>query len=127
MAIGRAFLHLVQELIVGIVYHCNVFYLHFRSVASRIVGAVWWMFCLIIICSYASNFLAFLTVEKVDLAPIRSAEDLAMQTKIKYGAIARGSTSSFFKVPNTMSHLSHSLEYICMVLITKLQFVPIEL
>lgn len=29
---------------------------------------------------------------------IKSAEDLAMQTKIKYGAVTGGSTSSFFKV-----------------------------
>lgn len=29
---------------------------------------------------------------------IKSAEDLAMQTKIKFGTVAGGSTYSFFKV-----------------------------
>lgn len=42
---------------------------------------------------------AFLTVERMD-SPIESAEDLAKQTKIKYGALGGGSTSSFFRDSN---------------------------
>jgi len=40
---------------------------------------------------------AFLTVERMD-SPIESAEDLAKQTKIKYGALRGGSTAAFFRV-----------------------------
>lgn len=40
---------------------------------------------------------AFLTVEKL-VNPIESAEDLAKQTKIKYGVVAGGSTEQFFRV-----------------------------
>lgn len=40
---------------------------------------------------------AFLTMERMD-ASIESAEDLAKQSKIKYGAVLGGSTLSFFKV-----------------------------
>lgn len=42
---------------------------------------------------------AFLTVERMD-SPIESAEDLAKQTKIKYGALGGGSTASFFRDSN---------------------------
>ena len=40
---------------------------------------------------------AFLTIERMD-NPISSAEDLAKQTHIRYGAVATGSTAAFFKV-----------------------------
>ncbi len=40
---------------------------------------------------------AFLTVERME-TPIESAEDLAKQTKIKYGCVESGSTGAFFRV-----------------------------
>lgn len=49
------------------------------------------------ISSYTANLAAFLTVERMD-SPIESAEDLAKQTKIKYGALKGGSTVAFFRV-----------------------------
>lgn len=49
------------------------------------------------ISSYTANLAAFLTVERMDVA-ITGAEDLAKQTKIKYGAVLGGSTAAFFKV-----------------------------
>lgn len=58
---------------------------------------MWWFFTLIMISSYTANLAAFLTVERMD-SPIESAEDLAKQTKIKYGALKGGSTVSFFRV-----------------------------
>ncbi|XP_076446346.1 glutamate receptor-like [Babylonia areolata] len=66
-----------------------------RSMSGRIVGSVWWFFTLIIISSYTANLAAFLTVERM-LTPIDSAEDLAKQTDIQYGAVKSGSTASFF-------------------------------
>jgi hypothetical protein len=38
-----------------------------------------------------------LTVEKL-VNPIESAEDLADQTKIKYGVVSGGATEQFFRV-----------------------------
>lgn len=61
------------------------------------VAGMWWFFTLIMISSYTANLAAFLTVERMD-SPIESAEDLAKQTKIKYGALHGGSTASFFRV-----------------------------
>uniref|UniRef100_A0A915P6N4 Ionotropic glutamate receptor C-terminal domain-containing protein n=2 Tax=Meloidogyne TaxID=189290 RepID=A0A915P6N4_9BILA len=53
-----------------------------RSISGRIASSAWWFFTMII--------------EKMQ-APIESVEDLAKQTKIKYGIQAGGSTAQFFK------------------------------
>lgn len=58
---------------------------------------MWWFFTLIMISSYTANLAAFLTVERMD-SPIESAEDLAKQMRIKYGALKGGSTVAFFRV-----------------------------
>ena len=65
---------------------------------------MWWFFTLIMISSYTANLAAFLTAAKMDV-PINSAEDLAKQTKIKYGTYCCGSTNSFFRV-GLISHFS---------------------
>lgn len=69
----------------------------YRAVSTRMVAGMWWFFTLIMISSYTANLAAFLTVERMD-SPIESAEDLAKQTKIKYGALKGGSTAAFFRV-----------------------------
>lgn len=70
-----------------------------KALSTRIVGGIWWFFTLIIISSYTANLAAFLTVERME-SPIDSADDLAKQTKIEYGAVRDGSTMTFFKVRN---------------------------
>ena len=67
-----------------------------RSFSGRIVGGAWWFFSLIIISSYTANLAAFLTVERM-VTPINSADELAQQTEIEYGALVGGSTLAFFK------------------------------
>ena len=49
------------------------------------------------ISSYTANLAAFLTAAKMD-SPVNNADDLAKQTKIKYGSKSGGSTYRFFKV-----------------------------
>lgn len=56
---------------------------------------------MIIVSSYTANLAAFLTLEKMN-APIESAEDLAKQTKIKYGIQKGGSSEEFFSVSGGM-------------------------
>ncbi|KAJ8970837.1 hypothetical protein NQ317_000711 [Molorchus minor] len=70
-----------------------------KAVSTRMVAGMWWFFTLIMISSYTANLAAFLTVERMD-SPIESAEDLAKQTKIKYGAVKDGSTAAFFRDSN---------------------------
>ncbi|GMT18942.1 hypothetical protein PFISCL1PPCAC_10239, partial [Pristionchus fissidentatus] len=67
-----------------------------RSISGRIASSAWWFFTMIIVSSYTANLAAFLTLEKMQ-APIESVEDLAKQTKIKYGIQAGGSTAQFFR------------------------------
>lgn len=68
-----------------------------RAVSTRLVTGMWWFFALIMLSSYTANLAAFLTKEQMD-ATIENAEDLAKQSKIKYGAVLGGSTMQFFKV-----------------------------
>ncbi|XP_011503854.1 PREDICTED: glutamate receptor ionotropic, kainate 2-like [Ceratosolen solmsi marchali] len=75
-----------------------------RAISTRMVAGMWWFFTLIMISSYTANLAAFLTVERMD-SPIESAEDLAKQTKIKYGALKGGSTAAFFR---RTSHIAKS-------------------
>lgn len=68
-----------------------------KAPSIRMLASMWWFFTLIMISSYTANLAAFLTAEKMD-APIKSVEDLAGQTKIKYGAVDSGATVAFFRV-----------------------------
>ncbi|KAK0162284.1 hypothetical protein PV327_008633 [Microctonus hyperodae] len=61
----------------------------------RMVASMWWFFVLIMVSSYTANLAAFLTEKKMG-ATISNVEELAAQTKIKYGAIRGGSTAAFF-------------------------------
>jgi len=66
-----------------------------KSISTRTVAIMWWFFTLIMMSSYTANLAAFLTASKMS-SPVNSAEDLAKQTKIKYGTYCCGSTNSFF-------------------------------
>lgn len=58
---------------------------------------MWWFFTLIMVSSYTANLAAFLTTGKMG-DTITNVDELASQTKIKYGTLEGGSTSMFFKV-----------------------------
>ena len=61
------------------------------------VAGIWWFFTLIMVSSYTANLAAVLTVENMS-SPFKSAEELASQNIIKYGAKVGGSTANFFRV-----------------------------
>ena len=62
------------------------------------------------ISSYTANLAAFLTAAQMKV-PINSADDLAKQTKIKYGTYHSGSTNAFFKV-QTFSLFDNQFTYL---------------
>jgi len=64
-----------------------------------LVTGMWWFFALMMLNSYTANLAAFLTNSRQGNS-ISSAEDLAAQNKIKYGAMAGGSTMGFFRDSN---------------------------
>ncbi|XP_060086379.1 glutamate receptor ionotropic, kainate 2-like [Ylistrum balloti] len=65
------------------------------AVSTRLVAGIWWFFTLIMVSSYTANLAAFLTNERM-VSDITNVEDLAKQTKIKYGTLNEGSTKNFF-------------------------------
>lgn len=67
-----------------------------KAASTRIIGAIWWFFTLILVSSYTANLAAFLTVERM-ITPIQSVEDLAAQSRIQYGTLESGSTMTFFR------------------------------
>ena len=85
-----------------------------KSISTRMIAAMWWFFTLIMISSYTANLAAFLTVERME-SPIESAEDLAKQTKIKYGCLESGSTRAFFRV--SMGKWTVGVLYYCLRLL----------
>ncbi|XP_039306223.1 glutamate receptor ionotropic, kainate 2 [Solenopsis invicta] len=70
-----------------------------KAPSIRMLTSMWWFFTLIMISSYTANLAAFLTVGKME-DPIKNVEDLAKQTKIKYGAVEGGATLAFFQYSN---------------------------
>ena len=66
------------------------------TICVRFAAGMWFFFALIMISSYTANLAAFLTVETLE-RPINSADDLANQNDIKYGAVKGGSTAGFFE------------------------------
>ncbi|KAI3379579.1 hypothetical protein SNEBB_007415 [Seison nebaliae] len=67
-----------------------------KSLSTRLLTSVWWMFMLIMISSYTANLAAFLTSKRLRW-PIENADDLSKQNEINYGCLKGGSTYSFFK------------------------------
>ena len=93
-----------------------------KSISTRMIAAMWWFFTLIMISSYTANLAAFLTVERME-SPIESAEDLAKQTKIKYGCLQSGSTRAFFRVRYKYIYRFPSLqENICIFLVLSISY-----
>lgn len=74
-----------------------------RAVSTRLLGASWWMFTLVIVSAYTANLAAVLTVSRPHI-PIRDIDDLANQSDISYGTINGGSTMQFFQESKIAAH-----------------------
>ena len=72
-----------------------------RSISTRMVAALWWLFTMIMVSSYTANLAAFLTIERLE-SPIESIEDLVRQTEIQYGCINFPFVKNLFKVSLNM-------------------------
>ncbi|XP_045435755.1 glutamate receptor ionotropic, kainate 1 [Pipistrellus kuhlii] len=67
-----------------------------QALSTRILAGSWWCFTLILTASYTASLAALLTVGRSE-APIGSADDLARQSSIEYGAVRDGATMAFFE------------------------------
>ncbi|XP_053396125.1 glutamate receptor ionotropic, kainate 2-like isoform X3 [Mercenaria mercenaria] len=74
-----------------------------KASSTRFVASIWYLFTLILVSSYTANLAAFLTKSRM-VGPITNAEDLSLQTDIKYGTLASGSTRDFFKNSNMSTY-----------------------
>uniref|UniRef100_A0A096M0P9 Glutamate receptor n=1 Tax=Poecilia formosa TaxID=48698 RepID=A0A096M0P9_POEFO len=72
---------------------------HPKALSGRIVGAIWWIFAVLLLACYFVNFNSVLH-NKSKHASITSFEDLANQDVIDYGTVENGSTMLFFKNSN---------------------------
>ncbi|XP_062889516.1 probable glutamate receptor isoform X3 [Mobula hypostoma] len=70
---------------------------HPRALSTRIIGTVWWLFVIVFLVTYATNFGASLNSEN-QKPLIKSFNDLAKQNEIEYGTVRGGSTFQFFKL-----------------------------
>ncbi|XP_029164967.1 glutamate receptor ionotropic, kainate 2-like [Nylanderia fulva] len=77
------------------------------GISTRALAIAWWFFTLIIGSTYVANLAAALSTKSV-VWPFKTAEELANQQKIKYGAKKGGSTLSFFK---DSSHEPYKIMY----------------
>nr|CAD7443802.1 unnamed protein product [Timema bartmani] len=66
-----------------------------RAVSTRMLAGMWWFFVLILNASYTANLAAFLTTGRIE-ETITSVQELADQTKVKYGVMEGGATAGFF-------------------------------
>ncbi|CAH1239675.1 glutamate receptor ionotropic, delta-1-like [Branchiostoma lanceolatum] len=81
-----------------------------RSLSTRIIAGFWWLFVLIVVSTYTANLTAFLTVKRLK-HPVTSLDDLASQTKVKFGIVNHGSLYDFFKAQEGTSSIYERLWY----------------
>jgi len=67
-----------------------------RALSTRMIAAMWWFFVMVMVSAYTANLAGWLSAKTIE-SPIESADDLAQQNTIRYGAVHGGSTSAFFK------------------------------
>lgn len=76
---------------------------HPKAPSGRVVSAIWWIFCVLLLACYFANFSSVMQSKSRQVS-INSFEELANQDVIDYGTLEFGSTMLFFKV-TTMSFL----------------------
>ena len=76
-----------------------------RTLSSRLLNCIWWLFTLLMVSSYTANLAAFLTVERMEHS-FTSPGDLLEQSTIAFGSYHNGSTASFFRVCHRTNVLS---------------------
>lgn len=70
---------------------------HPKGLSGRVVSAVWWVFAVVLLAFYFSNFNAMLRSDSKHVS-VNNFEELAKQDVIDYGTVEGGSTFNFFKV-----------------------------
>ncbi|XP_007900303.2 glutamate receptor U1 [Callorhinchus milii] len=69
---------------------------HPKAASTRIIGAAWWLFVIVLLLVYATRLTAMLRSDTPSPA-INSFQELLQQKDLDYGTIRGGSTFQFFK------------------------------
>lgn len=69
---------------------------HPKALSGRVIGAIWWVFAVLLLACYFANFNSMLNSDTKHVS-INSFEDLVNQDVIQYGTVTGGSTMAFFK------------------------------
>ncbi|CDQ59508.1 unnamed protein product [Oncorhynchus mykiss] len=69
---------------------------HPKGLSGRVISAIWWVFAVVLLACYFSNFNAMLRSDSKHVS-VNNFEELAKQDVIDYGTVEGGSTFNFFK------------------------------
>lgn len=87
---------------------------HPKALSGRVISAIWWLFALILLACYFSNFNSMFHANNKHMS-INTFEDLANQNVIDYGTLENGSTMMFFKVfsvaPRCWSQVTENISF----------------
>ncbi|XP_038863454.1 probable glutamate receptor [Salvelinus namaycush] len=76
---------------------------HPKGLSGRVISAVWWVFAVVLLACYFSNFNAMLRSDSKHVS-VNNFEELAKQDVIDYGTVEGGSTFNFFKNSNNPTY-----------------------
>lgn len=70
-----------------------------RSISGRVIGNIWWLFIVLVFSAYTASMVPFLSKES-RIHPIRSVEDLPLQSQVDYGFSRQSLAKKYFENPN---------------------------
>lgn len=73
-----------------------------RSISGRVIGNIWWLFIVFVFSAYTASMVPFLSKES-RIRPIRSVEDLPLQSQVDYGFSRQSMAKKYFENPNLNS------------------------
>ncbi|XP_070295408.1 probable glutamate receptor [Salvelinus sp. IW2-2015] len=76
---------------------------HPKGLSGRVISAIWWVFAVVLLACYFSNFNAMLRSDSKYVS-VNNFEELAKQDVIDYGTVEGGSTFNFFKNSNNPTY-----------------------
>ncbi|XP_071203200.1 probable glutamate receptor [Salvelinus alpinus] len=76
---------------------------HPKGLSGRIISAIWWVFAVVLLACYFSNFNTMLRSDTKH-GSVMNFDELARQDVIDYGTVEGGSTFNFFKNSNNPTY-----------------------
>ncbi len=78
------------------------------ATSLRLIVAIWWLFCLVIISTYSANLIAFLAVDRYT-PPFRTLYDVSNQQAFQFGVLGGTGWLNLFGVSNSKKTIDKDL------------------